>query len=255
VLADDEFDPFGAPSIPLEAFNLPPGAAPAQPGGGPKTAQFEDEDDFDFSDLPAAQVEQSPAANHGIGPSASDAFEDEFAGFDDEFEQPSSQVNSGSSNSYEMVSPNHPPQSLEQEINAPAEAPPSQPVLTSHNYDEWGFGSGDAGNAASAHPSSAPPFSFDDAFGGEFEPAHPADEIEPAPQEPQYAPPPGLPPAKEGDGLNPPPMPERRDSTAQPDDLEDVKKLCAMGFSRTLAIGALEANGYDFQKALNVLVG
>jgi epidermal growth factor receptor substrate 15 len=27
-----------------------------------------------------------------------------------------------------------------------------------------------------------------------------------------------------------------------------------MGFSRTLAVEALDANGYDFQKALNVLL-
>lgn len=51
----------------------------------------------------------------------------------------------------------------------------------------------------------------------------------------------------------------------QADDLEDVKKvscpsaelttkLCAMGFSRSLVVDALDANGYDFQKALNVLL-
>ena len=31
-------------------------------------------------------------------------------------------------------------------------------------------------------------------------------------------------------------------------------KLCAMGFSRSLVIEALDANGYDFQRALNVLL-
>lgn len=51
----------------------------------------------------------------------------------------------------------------------------------------------------------------------------------------------------------------------QADDLEDVKRvsdssgisnaqLCGMGFPRSLVVGALDANGYDFQKALNVLL-
>jgi epidermal growth factor receptor substrate 15 len=59
-------------------------------------------------------------------------------------------------------------------------------------------------------------------------------------------------------------------SKAQPDDLEDVKKvgstadkrytmltplqLCNMGFDRSLVVEALEANGYDFSKTLNVLL-
>jgi hypothetical protein len=69
-----------------------------------------------------------------------------------------------------------------------------------------------------------------------------------------------------------PALPERKPSAVgtgpQPDDLEDVKRvssfptrvtrtdeqLCGMGFPRVLAVGALESNGYDFQKALNVLL-
>jgi epidermal growth factor receptor substrate 15 len=35
------------------------------------------------------------------------------------------------------------------------------------------------------------------------------------------------------------------------DDIEPVKQLTAMGFSRTQAVDALERNGYDVQKALN----
>jgi epidermal growth factor receptor substrate 15 len=31
-------------------------------------------------------------------------------------------------------------------------------------------------------------------------------------------------------------------------------QLCSMGFPRELAVGALESNAYDFQKALNVLL-
>lgn len=39
------------------------------------------------------------------------------------------------------------------------------------------------------------------------------------------------------------------------DDVETVKQLCGMGFSRTQAITALERHGYDMQKALNSLLG
>ncbi|KAK8845561.1 hypothetical protein IAR55_006276 [Kwoniella newhampshirensis] len=241
----DEFDPFGAPTpAPALAhtsgdYTLPPGAAPATLGGAPKTASF-DEDDFDFSDLPPAQVEQSktsaPSANTGP------AFDEEFAAFDDDFEKPEvgngSSENSGgsTSKSYEMVSPQ------------------------AHGaYDEWGYG-GHAHNQSQGHVQSQPlhggagALSFDDAFGGDFEPA-PGSTTQN--QESHFAPPAGAPPLQGhpgGERLNPPPMPERRPSTAQEDDLEDVKKLCAMGFSRGLVVEALAANGYDFQKALNVLL-
>lgn len=39
------------------------------------------------------------------------------------------------------------------------------------------------------------------------------------------------------------------------DDVEPVKQLAAMGFSRNQAVTALEANDYDFQRALNSLLG
>jgi len=39
------------------------------------------------------------------------------------------------------------------------------------------------------------------------------------------------------------------------DDVESVKQLTAMGFSRTQAVDALERYGYDVQKALNSLLG
>lgn len=39
------------------------------------------------------------------------------------------------------------------------------------------------------------------------------------------------------------------------DDVEPVKQLCSMGFSRTQAIDALEKYGYDVQRALNSLLG
>ncbi|WWD22512.1 hypothetical protein CI109_107005 [Kwoniella shandongensis] len=252
----DEFDPFGAPA-PVHAaapaqetsgFSLPPGAAPAAVGGAPQIASF-DEDDFDFSDLPPAQVEQSKTS---VVPNAAPAaaFDDEFATFDDDFEKPEvgngSSENSGgsTSKSYEMVSP--------------------QPH---GGYDEWGYGSHSRGQNQQHAPgggaqgqiqsqpagAGAGALSFDDAFGGDFEPASGTSN-----QETHYAPPAGVPPPQGGhhdqERLNPPPMPERRPSGAQEDDLEDVKKLCAMGFSRGLAVEALAANGYDFQKALNVLL-
>lgn len=39
------------------------------------------------------------------------------------------------------------------------------------------------------------------------------------------------------------------------DDIEAVKTLCGMGFSRTQAVTALERHGYDVQRALNSLLG
>ncbi|EMD38668.1 hypothetical protein CERSUDRAFT_113843 [Gelatoporia subvermispora B] len=39
------------------------------------------------------------------------------------------------------------------------------------------------------------------------------------------------------------------------DDVEAVKTLCGMGFSRTQAVTALEQQGYDVQRALNSLLG
>ena len=39
------------------------------------------------------------------------------------------------------------------------------------------------------------------------------------------------------------------------EDVEPVKQLCGMGFSRSQAISALEQNGYDVQRALNQLLG
>ncbi|KAJ7702399.1 hypothetical protein B0H17DRAFT_1044211 [Mycena rosella] len=49
--------------------------------------------------------------------------------------------------------------------------------------------------------------------------------------------------------------PERTTTPAGDDDIETVKQLTAMGFSRTQAVDALEIHGYDVQKALNSLLG
>ncbi|KAJ7168087.1 hypothetical protein C8R43DRAFT_136341 [Mycena crocata] len=48
---------------------------------------------------------------------------------------------------------------------------------------------------------------------------------------------------------------ERTTTPAVDDDVEAVKQLTAMGFSRTQAVDALEIHGYDVQKALNSLLG
>ena len=42
---------------------------------------------------------------------------------------------------------------------------------------------------------------------------------------------------------------------AAEDDIEAVKQLCQMGFSRGQAVTALEKYGYDVQRALNSLLG
>ncbi|TFK55038.1 hypothetical protein OE88DRAFT_1653662 [Heliocybe sulcata] len=49
--------------------------------------------------------------------------------------------------------------------------------------------------------------------------------------------------------------PETAQTPAVDDDVEGVKQLCGMGFSRTQAVAALEQHGYDVQKALNSLLG
>jgi len=50
-------------------------------------------------------------------------------------------------------------------------------------------------------------------------------------------------------------QPYRIATPAREDDVEPVKQLTAMGFSRGQAVNALEKYGYDVQKALNSLLG
>lgn len=171
--AIDDFDPF-AGSATTTAFHSEPvsaspevAPAPQTATSGPKAAGFEDDDDFDFSDLPPAQVEQSgPAAVSHSAPTRGSAFDDEFANFDDDFAEtgPSSQINSGSSGSmsksYEIVSPTQ---------AGGASAPQNQGPAA--HYDEWGFGDSSSAPQARAATATAAPVSFDDAFGEEFEPA------------------------------------------------------------------------------------
>ncbi|KAI0320509.1 hypothetical protein OF83DRAFT_577050 [Amylostereum chailletii] len=66
------------------------------------------------------------------------------------------------------------------------------------------------------------------------------------------------PPSQQAHHLEPVPdlpLSEGATTPAVDDDIEVVKQLCGMGFSRTQAVNALETNGYDFQRALNSLLG
>lgn len=63
-------------------------------------------------------------------------------------------------------------------------------------------------------------------------------------------------PAAPSQHLSPPlEQPYRTTTPASEDDVEPVKQLTAMGFSRGQAVDALEKYGYDVQKALNSLLG
>lgn len=158
------FDPFGAavggtspPSQPPSApsaseahdpFGVPFTAAVPTVHALPKMSQFDDEDEFDFSDLPPTKTTAAPKAAN-----PNSAFDDEFASFDDEFENPthSSSDNSNSLiQTYEVVSPKVGKESVQEQ---------------GRGADEWGVGSTTAPAAGQSNT-----LSFDDAFGGDFEP-------------------------------------------------------------------------------------
>lgn len=54
--------------------------------------------------------------------------------------------------------------------------------------------------------------------------------------------------------LSPHPEVDRTPTPAVDDDVEAVKQLTSMGFSRSQAVEALEKYGYDVQLALNALL-
>jgi len=186
-------DPFGAPSATPPADTtilktLSPDVSV------PKNSTFDD-DDFDFSDLPPAKVENVvPVAS-----SSNANFDDEFAGFDDEFtisQPPSgSDGSTAMSKSYELVT--------------------AEPRVV----DEWGVPS-----QQNQQPSS---LSFDDAFGGDFESVLCTKLANYRPQSTTtnnvYAPA-GKLASGSPSNLAPPPLPQRQDSQPQGDDIEDVKK-------------------------------
>ena len=169
VSATDDFDPFGAPAQ-NELRSLPPGAAQPQMSNAPKVAKFDDDDDFDFSELAPAQMDHSIGAQSNHKYDAPSAFDEEFGGFDDDFDKPSSQPNSGSDNSnsltksYEIVSPVTNQQSFDGR---------SSQMPAPRTYDEWGLGGAIQSKAPvpPSEPQNARGFSFDDAFGGNHDPA------------------------------------------------------------------------------------
>jgi epidermal growth factor receptor substrate 15 len=67
--------------------------------------------------------------------------------------------------------------------------------------------------------------------------------------------PPPVPPSHYNQFLSPVEEPAGATTPAVEDDVDSVKQLCGMGFSRTQAVTALEKHGYDMQKALNSLLG
>lgn len=147
---DNSLDPFGS-----SFASLPPGAAPAQAQPSttaPAVSDFDNDDDFDFGDLPPAQVSNTAAVQDT---KTSGDFDDEFSGFDDEFSKPG----------FEMVSP------------AQQSAPASNPSLRApssgfdSNMDEWGMGSTQAAPAQGAREPQegrGNGFSFDDTFDTNF---------------------------------------------------------------------------------------
>lgn len=68
---------------------------------------------------------------------------------------------------------------------------------------------------------------------------------------------------KSQDAHGPPAVPARSSHLTPPqertlsegEDIEPVKQLTGMGFSREVAVAALEGSSYDFQRALNSLLG
>jgi epidermal growth factor receptor substrate 15 len=58
-----------------------------------------------------------------------------------------------------------------------------------------------------------------------------------------------------GSHLSPPQEVSEGTTPPAEDDIDSVKQLCGMGFSRAQAVQSLEKNDYDVQKALNALLG
>lgn len=150
----DEANPFGS-----SFAALPPGAAPAQVQthpANPAVADFDNDDDFDFGDLPPAQVSNTVVGDDD-GSKTPGNFDDEFAGFDDEFSKPG----------FEMVSP-------EQQSAPPSNPSPQAPSSGfDSNMDEWGMGSAHGAPAPAVaareqQQASAGGFGFDDTFDSNF---------------------------------------------------------------------------------------
>lgn len=256
---DGEFD---FPDVPVATSAQNPSQAPA-------TTSFDDEFatfDEDFDKAPSQLNSNSDQSNSllqsyevvtspnetgtskldewGLNSEAKPASGGDTSGFsfDDAFHQPQLQtmIPGGFDDAFGQSQ-----QSIQQQGNAQQDS------------FNGAFGAPRAADGLHSSPSKDA-YSFDDAFG-----------VDPAPgiSGPSNA---GLAgsgpssdavPAASGD-VGPPALPKRpsvhkepsTSDLAQADDVKDVKKLCELGFPRSLVVEALAANGYDFQEALNVLL-
>lgn len=213
------------PSAPAAAFSAPPPipSRPDQAQSQPAHAAFDDafgNDDFetfdaDFEPVPVAKSPVGGAApsnnpfSTGAGESAVKPvydFDPSFADFDTAFDDA-----------------------------RPAHGQTGQSAAPT-DFDD-AFGSTPFAPTTSAPDQSASSVgqhAFDDAF-GESEPAFGG-----AQEQSQYAPPAGPPPGQQPQ-IDRPSLPSRPTNTAaEPDDIPDVKKIVAMGFSRSQALNALE---------------
>lgn len=194
----EEFDPFGAPMV--ASGNAALGNVATTQGASyidapsmaasqahPKTASF-DEDEFDFSDLPPAEVEsgipvaaaQQATANAGETPTSA-GFDDEFATFDDEFEKPedfsagNGSENSSGNKSYEIVNPQPKSSGLYDEwgigSSAKRESHPQEQTSQPSQNQQGAFGFDDAFGTQTSQGTQEGGLSFDDAFGNDFEPS------------------------------------------------------------------------------------
>ncbi|GHJ88158.1 hypothetical protein NliqN6_4560 [Naganishia liquefaciens] len=226
--SSNPFASFAASSVPqpVEASSTATKQAPSA-----SASSFDD--DFDFENLPSAQVSHGQPSSQAETRQPTTNFDDEFDDFDNDFEQirPAAQQPAIA-----------PPVTT---ASAPSGGAPQLPGFD----DNFGL-SKPVAAARQTQGKTDNGFGFDDDFESAFTPVPHANQ-----QQGGYAPPSGPPPAQ-SQSVRPdlPVRPSVNGSKAQPDDLEDVKKLCNMGFDRSLVVEALEANGYDFSKTLNVLL-
>jgi epidermal growth factor receptor substrate 15 len=278
---DGEFD---FPDLPAPTATLPAATSAQNPPQAPPPAASSFDDEFATFD---EEFDKAPSQNslqsYEVVPSPQQAGASNFdewglnsetkpanAGngsnfsFDDAFGQPQQQqqqtipggFDDAFGQSQQPAQQQAAPQSSFNDAFGFSQQPPAQGGAGNQFFDD-AFGASQAG-AGPTNPTSKDAFSFDDAFGGSFAPGSEPTNAGPSNGGPSIA---GTAPPTGGDSV-PPALPKRptvnKDPSTsdlpQPDDLKEVKRLCDMGFPRSLVVEALDANGYDFQKALNVLL-
>lgn len=221
--------PPAPPAPPAAAASAPP-PIPSRPDQAqpPAHAGFDDafgSDDFDTFDTDFEPVSVSPAAaaagtstNNPFaagGPAAKDApvydFDPSFADFDTAFDD-ARPAGAG-------------------QATAPAAA---GAFSVDDAFGSSPFAPAAAGNSTGdhSHATTTGQHAFDDAFGDAPSP-------QPDQQQAQFAPPPGPPPGQQAERPSLPSRPTEP-TGAEADDIPDVKKIVAMGFSRSQALNALE---------------